>query len=163
MTHNHPILKKIAHALLEKNETVAVAESVTAGYLQNALSQMPNASNFFEGGITAYTPEIKIKLLKVNPVEAERENCVSQHIAEVMASHARELFNSHWSVAITGYAKPVPESGHRLYAYYCIIYLGKIISSEKIELSGTLNPLEAQQKYVEKIWNDLAAKVDLYA
>lgn len=162
MTHNHTILKKIAQALLKKNESIAVAESVTAGYLQNAFSQMPNASNFFKGGITAYTPEIKIKLLKVDPMEAERENCVSKNIAEVMAFNAANLFNAEWIISITGYAKPVPESNHKLYAYYCMIYHGRIISSEKLQIPETFSPIEAQQAYVEKILNDLAANVEIY-
>lgn len=159
MNYDYTILKEITDTLLETKENIAVAESVTAGILQNALSQMPNATYFYEGGITAYTPDIKINLLKVDPEEAEKENCVSPHIAEVMAANVCKLFNSNWSVAITGYAKPVPESGQKLYAYYSIMHQGIILSTKKINLLQTLSPLEAQQLYVEKILKDLIAQI----
>lgn len=162
MVYDPALLEEITNSLLKVKEKIAVAESVTAGCLQNALSQMPNATGFFEGGITAYTPALKINLLKVDPAEAERENCVSPHIAEVMAKNVSELFNTDWSVAITGYAKPVPESGQKLFAYYCIFHRGKILSSEKVNLTETLTPIEAQLKYVDRILNDLAVQIRVY-
>ena len=50
---NDTTLSKIRNILLERNETVAVAESVTSGLIQFALSQPRNVSDFFEGGVTA--------------------------------------------------------------------------------------------------------------
>lgn len=41
--------------MMTTGETVAVAESVTSGMLQLAFSQMPNASMFYKGGMTAFT------------------------------------------------------------------------------------------------------------
>ena len=60
MTYDNEFLKRIAQRFNENKENIAVAESVTAGLLQNAFSQMPDASTFFEGGMTAYTPENQI-------------------------------------------------------------------------------------------------------
>lgn len=161
MTYDNEFLKRIAQRFNENKENIAVAESVTAGLLQNAFSQMPDASTFFEGGMTAYTPEIKIKLLKIDPEEAERENCVSEAIAEAMAENLKIIFSTNWSIAITGYATPVPESNHQLFAYYCILYNENTLSSKRIELPDSLNPIEAQQQYVYEILKDLENQLNL--
>ncbi len=57
------------------DETISIAESVTSGCLQLAFSQMPNASLFYNGGITAYTLPEKVKLLKVN--KKKRKNATA--------------------------------------------------------------------------------------
>ena len=46
--------------------TIAVAESLTSGRLQQSLGDLPNASRFFRGGLTAYTGDIKASLLGVD-------------------------------------------------------------------------------------------------
>ena len=56
--------------LREPRLTLAVAESVTAGHVQARVSAVAGASNFFLGGVTAYTLEQKVKLLGVNRAAA---------------------------------------------------------------------------------------------
>lgn len=119
------------------NHTLAVAESVTSGHLQAALSLAENASQFFQGGITAYNLGQKSRHLKVNPIHAATCNCVSEKIAEEMAIHALSLFSSDWSIGITGYATPVPELGiSELFAFYSIAFRNKIVQSKKIQSTG---------------------------
>ncbi len=66
-------LKKIHDTLARKKETIAVAESVTAGLLQVALAQAENASEFFQGGITVYNLGQKFRHLGVEPIECANE------------------------------------------------------------------------------------------
>jgi nicotinamide-nucleotide amidase len=123
--------------MLKKGETLSVAESVTAGHLQAALSLAEGATNFFQGGITAYNMGQKSRHLRVDPIHALSCNCVSERIAAEMAIHARELFSSHWAIAITGYAAPVPELDiHNLFAFYSIAFGNKIMIAEKINAEG---------------------------
>ncbi len=79
------LFKRIGEYLLSGDETVSTAESVTAGFLQFSFSQMKDASQFFKGGMTAYTLEEKVNLLDVDALEARQYNSVSPHIAETMA------------------------------------------------------------------------------
>ncbi|MDF2932807.1 MAG: damage-inducible protein CinA [Chryseobacterium sp.] len=72
MEFQHSLLDYISRSLKSTHETVSVAESVTSGYLQFSFSQMKDASEFFKGGITAYTLEEKVNLLNVNKEEAEK-------------------------------------------------------------------------------------------
>jgi len=60
----------IAKELLNRNESVAIAESVTGGLLQAAFSIAENASQFFQGGVTAYNVGQKYRHLLVDPLHA---------------------------------------------------------------------------------------------
>ena len=72
---------------------------------------MSGASNYFLGGITAYTLEQKVKHLHVNRAAARRVDCVSQQVAVEMAQGAADLFGADIAVATTGYAEPNPAAG----------------------------------------------------
>ena len=151
MEFQHSLLDYISRSLKSTHETVSVAESVTSGYLQFSFSQMKDASEFFKGGITAYTLEEKLNLLNVNKEEAEKCDCVSQEIAEEMALQVTKLFNTDWGIAITGYATPVPESEFKIFAYFSFVYKNEVILSKKLELHHKTDALAAQVYYTEFI------------
>lgn len=91
--------------------TLAAAESLTCGWVQARVGEISGASNFFLGGITAYTLDEKVRHLGVDRAAAKRVNCVSPEIAEQMARGACVLFDSDLGVATTGYAEPSPANG----------------------------------------------------
>ena len=95
--------------LREPRRTLAVAESLTCGNVQAYIGRISGASEFFLGGITAYTLEQKVKLLGVNRDEAEKVNCVSAEIVEQMARGAANSFGADLALATTGYAEPSEE------------------------------------------------------
>jgi len=95
--------------LREPRRTLAVAESLTCGNVQAYIGRISGASEFFLGGITAYTLEQKVKLLGVNRDEAEKVNCVSAEIVEQMARGAANSFGADLALATTGYAEPSGE------------------------------------------------------
>ena len=137
--------------MLKKNQTLAVAESVTSGHLQAAFSLADGATDFFQGGITAYNLGQKARHLKVDPIHALYSNCVSDRIAEEMALQALSLFSSDWAIAITGYAAPIPELDIRnLFAYYSIAFKNKIVLSKKIT-AGNVGIYEVQVFYTETV------------
>ena len=65
--------------------TLAVAESVTCGRLQARIGAISGASEFFLGGLTAYTIPQKVRHLGVDRALAEQTNAVSPEVAEQMA------------------------------------------------------------------------------
>jgi nicotinamide-nucleotide amidase len=91
--------------------TLAVAESLTSGRLQAAIGAISGASEFFLGGITAYSLEQKVRHLGVDRAVAEAVNSVSAAIAEQMASGACTLFGSDVGAATTGYAEASAKDG----------------------------------------------------
>ena len=150
MHFNKQTIDSIKTQLLKKRETVAVAESVTSGMLQLALSTADKAIYFFQGGITAYNLGQKTRHLYIDPVNAEACNCVSEKTVTEMAINICRQFTSDWGIAVSGYASPVPESGNKLYAWYGIAYQGKLRIVKKIT-SPRNEPIEVQAKYCDEI------------
>jgi len=153
----------IGNHLLTINETISLAESVTSGFLQFSFSQMKEASNFYKGGITAYTLEEKVDLLHIDEGKAAACDCVSAEIAETMALNVAEIFKTDWSIGVTGYATPVPESRQKLYAHFAIVYKGKVILSEKLDLHSRTRQVNAQLYYTEFILGCLKLELDKQA
>jgi PncC family amidohydrolase len=127
------IINELKELLIGKQESLSVAESVTSGFIQAALSTAENASQFFEGGITTYNLEQKVRHLNINQEHAQEVDCVSQQVSEEMAVNCAKLFKSTWALAITGYASPVPEGGNKLFAHYAVSKNGQVLSYHYIE------------------------------
>lgn len=140
--------------LIANHETIAVAESVTAGQLQFQLSQATGAEECFQGGITTYNIGQKCMHLGVEPIHAKACNCVSEHVATQMALNVCRLFSSDWGIGITGYATPVPESGNELFCYFAIAHRGNIRRSGKLEPIAS-SPAAVQIEYAEKTMKKL--------
>lgn len=151
------IIQSIGNVLIERQQTLAVAESVTSGYIQMALSFAMDAIKFYQGGITTYNLGQKCRHLQVDPIYATACNCVSDRVAREMALAVCRLFISDWGLAITGYASKVPESGNELFAYYAIAHAGKIIESGKMEDPPDAEPTQVQSFYAQELLNKLAA------
>jgi nicotinamide-nucleotide amidase len=96
----------VLRLLAEHKQTLATAESVTAGLVANRIAQVPGASDWFRGGIVAYTNEIKAKLLGVPQTLLEGYGAVSSQVAEAMALGCRARFGTDIAVSTTGIAGP---------------------------------------------------------
>jgi PncC family amidohydrolase len=145
------LLEYISQSLMTTGETISVVESVTSGCLQLAFSQMPNASLFYKGGMTAYTLPEKVRLLNINKTEAEDCDCVSEDIAETMALNGAKLFETDWAIATTGYCTPIRNSSYKIFAFFSFAYKGEIILTKKLELHPKTQALNAQLYYTEFI------------
>ena len=150
MEFNPQQLDIIQKYFLARELTLSVAESVTAGWLQAAISDCPEAAKFFQGGITTYNLGQKSRHLKINPIHAFGCNSVSATVALEMANGAAQLFSSDWAIGITGYASPVPESDEQLYAFYAITYQQNLVMSDKLQ-PPKHKPAEVQLGYVKAI------------
>lgn len=148
--YDNNVLEAIGPLLIAKKQTLSIAESVTSGFLQAAISAIPDASQFYQGGITAYNIAQKYRHLMVEPIHALATNCVSEQVSREMALHVCNKFHSDWGLAITGYASPVPESGHELFAYYAISFQQTIMDKGKIVPPGK-DSVEAQLFYVNEM------------
>ena len=150
MLYDENMVNAIKEMLTQKAQTIAVAESVTAGHLQAALSSAIEASKFFQGGLTAYNLGQKCRHLQVDPITAEGCNCVSEEVACAMALHVGTMFSSQYSIAITGYAAKMPEKGlNELFAWYAIAFNNQIICSEKITTGK--ERIDAQVDYTRQV------------
>ncbi|HVL38504.1 MAG TPA: CinA family protein, partial [Fimbriimonadaceae bacterium] len=101
--------------LAARDETVAVAESITGGGLGERLTGVAGSGDAFLGGVISYHLEVKKKLLGVDPALLEDENVgpVSAPVAEQMAAGVRALLGSSWGVSLTGNAGPTADKGDK--------------------------------------------------
>ena len=152
-------INQIGGVLLERHETLAVAESVTQGLLQNTFSLSFNASGFFQGGITVYNVGQKTKQLGVEPIHALEVNGVSEKVANELAIGVCSLFRSNWGIGITGYAATLPEkSVYDLFAFYSFCYQGEIKYSKRI-VAEKKDPEEVQRFYVAQLIDDFLERI----
>lgn len=97
------VIQALFKFLEDNNMTISVAESMTSGNLQRFLTSNDGSSKYFEGGITAYNINQKVKHLKVNRKIAEPVDYVSQEVADQMALGVSRMFETRMSVSTTGY------------------------------------------------------------
>lgn len=90
--------------------TLALAESCTGGLVGDAITDVPGSSDYFLGGIVAYSNEAKHRLLGVRLETLDRWGAVSPECAAEMARGARRVFQSSLAVSVTGIAGPGGES-----------------------------------------------------
>lgn len=148
----------VKEKMIEKKQTLAIVESVTAGLLQHAFASTTDASKYFQGGLTAYNIGQKCRHLNIDPIHAMQCDCVSQKMAEDMATEVCKMFTSDWGISITGYASPTPESNNKLYAFFSIAYQGKVVVSEKVEATGD-DPYEVQLHYRDEVVKAMLEKM----
>ena len=114
-------VEQIKTHLVKLGYRLSVAESLSTGRIQSNIGGITGATAFFEGGITVYSLEQKVTLLKINEDHARKVNCVSERVAKEMAIGACELFNTQIGISTTGYAESNKEMKvTQPFAYYCI-------------------------------------------
>lgn len=101
-----PLAQQVGAAAQRRHVTVAVAESLTGGMLSSRLAAAGNASEWFTGGVVAYSRTVKYGLLGVpkGPV-------VSGTAALAMASGVAQALEAEISVAVTGVGGPESQDG----------------------------------------------------
>ena len=100
------VSREISEYLWRSGQTQATAESCTAGLVAASVVALPGASNYFHGGVVAYTNEMKIKLLGVSEELLAEKGAVSEEVARAMVLGAVERLETDYAVAVTGYAGP---------------------------------------------------------
>jgi nicotinamide-nucleotide amidase len=100
-------LPEIVGGLLRKaGLTLSSAESCTGGLVGKAITDVPGSSDYFLGGITAYSNRLKTQLLDVPESMLAQYGAVSSEVAKAMAEGAARLLGSSCALSTTGVAGP---------------------------------------------------------
>ncbi|MBQ9863857.1 MAG: CinA family nicotinamide mononucleotide deamidase-related protein [Bacteroidales bacterium] len=96
----------VAYTMKKAGKTLATAESCTGGTLAHQLTAMAGASEYFRGGVVAYSNEVKECALGVSHETLVAHGAVSEETVREMAAGARERLGADYAVATTGIAGP---------------------------------------------------------
>jgi len=101
-----PAARELGGVLRETGLTLALGESCTGGLLAALVTDLPGSSDFFIGGVVAYSNSAKEKLLGVAGKLLAEHGAVSAEVAEAMAGGARARFGTALGAGVTGIAGP---------------------------------------------------------
>jgi PncC family amidohydrolase len=116
-----PIAKRIAARLIERRETIALAEGSSGGLIAAALLSVPGASAYFLGGAVVYTGAARGGLLAIGSAEMTGMRAATEPYAALLARRMRERLNATWGLAEAGAAGPTGNrygdpAGHSCFA-----------------------------------------------
>lgn len=104
--HYSSLAEAVHHLLLEKQQTLSIAESCTGGMLTSQLVAFPGSSAYLQQGLVTYSNAAKMKLLAVPELTLAQHGAVSLETAATMASGVRGLLDADFALATSGIAGP---------------------------------------------------------
>jgi PncC family amidohydrolase len=96
----------IISRLTQRQQSLAVAESCTGGFIAHQLTNVPGASAVFFGGVVTYSNDAKKKFLGVRAETLAQHGAVSEAVAREMAEGVRNIWGADFAIAVTGIAGP---------------------------------------------------------
>lgn len=106
MTELEDVAARIAGRLIERGETVAVAESSAGGLISAALLAVPGASKYFVGGAVVYTRAARKQLLGLTSEQVIGLRSTTEPYAMLLAGTIRAKLRATWGLAESGAAGP---------------------------------------------------------
>jgi nicotinamide-nucleotide amidase len=128
----------IGRLLKEKGLTLSVAESCTGGLLSNTITNVPGSSEYFLGGVVAYSNDVKKGILGVRAGTLRMFGAVSSQTAKEMAAGVKKRLKSGVSISITGIAGPGGGSpGKPVGTVFIGVAAGKKVMVRKFSFKGS--------------------------
>jgi nicotinamide-nucleotide amidase len=101
------LAESVGELAAAQGRQVGLAESLTSGAIASALGKASGASDWFAGGVVAYSEHVKFEVLGVAEGPVITASCATQ-----MARGAADLLSADAVIAVTGAGGPDPEEGH---------------------------------------------------
>ncbi|MBN2034514.1 MAG: CinA family nicotinamide mononucleotide deamidase-related protein [Deltaproteobacteria bacterium] len=121
----------VGTVLREKQLTLSLAESCTGGLIGNLISNVPGSSEYFVGGVIAYSNQVKMDLLGVSRRTLDQHGAVSEQTVTEMAAGAQKKFKTDLSLAVSGIAGPEGGSPDKPVGTVCIGMVHRSFSFSK--------------------------------
>jgi nicotinamide-nucleotide amidase len=98
--------RRLGRRLRDRDETLAVAESLTGGLVGSLLTDVPGSSDYVDRSVVAYSNDAKLDCLGVTRESLDAHGAVSAPVAREMARGVRDDAGTTWGVSTTGIAGP---------------------------------------------------------
>jgi len=120
-TENDLLEEVVGKLLVERDLTIATAESCTGGLISSRITNVAGSSKYFERGIVTYSNGAKVELLKIDEDMIEKYGAVSMEVARLMAEGVRAVSGTDIGLAVTGIMGP---GGATLNKPVGLVYIG---------------------------------------
>jgi nicotinamide-nucleotide amidase len=137
LTELQSIVSRIASALIERGETVAVSESAAGGLIAAALLEVPGASRYFLGGGVVYTAVAREALLGIGAAEMAGMRSASEPYAQLAARAIRQRLGATWGLAETGAAGPTGNRYGDAAGHACLAVSGPTEAARTLETGSS--------------------------
>jgi nicotinamide-nucleotide amidase len=152
------IAEKIAAQLIARKQTIAVAESSTAGLISAALLSVPGASAYFLGGAVVYTRDARRLLMDIPDEAMKGIRSASEPYAKLLASHVRQRFSTDWGLSETGATGPTGNRYGDAAGHSCMAVAGPAQSVFTLE-TGSADRQANMQEFAKTALNLLLENV----
>jgi len=146
------IAGKIAAKLIERRQTIAVAESSTGGLISAALLAVPGASAYFLGGGVIYTRDARRILMEIPDEAMTGLRSASEPYARLLASRIRQRFATDWGLSETGAAGPTGNRYGDAAGHSCMAVAGPASQTITLE-TGSSERLSNMQAFADAALN----------
>ena len=148
---------RIVRLLTQRQQTVAVAESLTGGLLGAAITTVPGASVVFRGGVIAYATDLKAALLGVPAELLAERGAVDPDVAGAMAAGVAQRLEATAGVATTGVAGPDPADGKPPGTVHIAVCAGGGAVVQTLALSGSRDEIRrgTVERSLRLLWSVL--------
>ncbi len=82
--------QEAGNLLRQKGLTLGIVESATGGLISHLITNAPGSSDYYKGSVTAYSNEVKTKVVGVKEGTINKYGAVSSQMAEEMAQGGRK-------------------------------------------------------------------------
>ncbi len=110
----------VGNLLRQKGLTLGVVESATGGLISHLITNVPGSSDYYKGSVTAYSNEVKMKLVGVKEETINKYGAVSSQVVEEMAQDGRKILTVDICLADTGIAGPSGATPGKPVGLFCI-------------------------------------------
>ncbi len=98
--------QEVGNLLRQKGLTLGIVESATGGLISHRITNIPDSSDYYKGSVTAYSNEVKIKVVGVKEDTINKYGAVNRQVVEEMAQGGRKILAVDICLADTGIAGP---------------------------------------------------------
>ena len=138
------IAGQIAAKLVERKQTIAVAESSTGGLISAALLAVPGASAYFLGGAVVYTRDARRLLMDIPDDAMKGIRSASEPYARLLASRMRQRFSTDWGLSETGATGPTGNRYGDAAGHSCVAVAGLQEAVFTLETASADRPANMQ-------------------
>lgn len=135
------IAEQVAARLIERKQTIAVAESSTGGLISAALLAVPGASAYFLGSAVVYTRDARRILMDIPDDAMKGIRSASEPYAKLLANQIRTRFATDWGLSETGAAGPTGNRYGDAAGHSCMAVAGS--ATAVITLETAMNDRQA--------------------